>query len=133
MVTVHDLRNPHLEDDVPHAERLNLLLNEADAVVPLTQSVAAEIRGRWGREGVVLPHPHVAPLDRIGGVGPRGMRSGQGHGGRLRVVGRGRVVGDPEVRNILQVTLGAVPVHGAAALTKVGLQVGPVAAGDVQR
>ncbi|MEL4505995.1 glycosyltransferase [Luteococcus sp. H138] len=79
VVTVHDLRNPHLEDDAPHAERLDLLLREADAVVTLTRSAAAEIRRRWGRAAVVLPHPHVAPLARIGGAaGPRGKRRGQG-------------------------------------------------------
>ncbi|ROR52954.1 hypothetical protein EDD41_0073 [Luteococcus japonicus] len=79
VVTVHDLRNPHLEEDAHHAERLDLLIREAEVVVTLTASAATEIRRRWGREAVVLPHPHVAPLGRIGGVaGPRGRRRGQG-------------------------------------------------------
>lgn len=109
VVTVHDLRNPHLEDDVPHAERLNPLLNEADAVVTLTQSAAAEIRGRWGREAVVLPHPHVAPLDRIGGVGPRGMRPGQT---RRPVVG-------VDLKGLRTNTMKPrQPAHVAAAVTK---------------
>lgn len=72
VVTVHDLRNPHLADDAGHAVRLDRLVRAADGVLTLTAAAADEVRDRWGREATVVPHPHVAPLARIAaGAGPR--------------------------------------------------------------
>lgn len=68
VVTVHDLHNPHFEDAGLHAARLGVLLGAADAVITLTDGAAAEIASRWGRRSVVLPHPHLLPLDEIGGA-----------------------------------------------------------------
>ena len=61
--TVHDLRNPHHLDREAHDRHLDVLVPAADALITLTQGAADEIRARWGREAVVVPHPHVVPLD----------------------------------------------------------------------
>lgn len=67
--TVHDLRNPHHQDRGLHDAQLDVLVPAATTLITLTQGAAAEIRRRWGREAVVLPHPHVVPFDRIGRAG----------------------------------------------------------------
>jgi glycosyltransferase involved in cell wall biosynthesis len=61
--TVHDLRNPHHPDRRDHDRQLDVLVPAADALVTLTQGAAEEIRSRWGRDALVVPHPHVVPLD----------------------------------------------------------------------
>jgi hypothetical protein len=66
VVTVHDLHNPHFQDAALHAARLGVLLGAADAVITLTGGAAAEIESRWGRRAVVLPHPHLLPIDEVG-------------------------------------------------------------------
>lgn len=69
--TAHDLRNPHHDDPEPHAAALDVLVPAADALVTLTPGAAAEIEERWGRRALVLPHPHVVPLERVGKPRPR--------------------------------------------------------------
>lgn len=76
VVTVHDLRNPHLEADEDHAVRLDALVRAADGLVTLTDAAADRIRRRWGREATVIPHPHVAPLERIASRRPAPRRPG---------------------------------------------------------
>jgi hypothetical protein len=71
VVTVHDLRNPHHADPAAHDAALDVLVPAADAVLTLTPGAAAEIARRWGRRAVVVPHPHVVPLDRPADRGPR--------------------------------------------------------------
>lgn len=66
VLTVHDLHNPHFGDAGDHSARLGVLVRAADAVVTLTDGAAAEIARRWGREALVLPHPHVLPIDAVG-------------------------------------------------------------------
>lgn len=66
VLTVHDLENPHLTDQHRHRAALDVLVPAAAAVVTLTSGAAAQIRHRWGRRAHVLPHPHVARLDRLG-------------------------------------------------------------------
>jgi hypothetical protein len=66
VVTVHDLRNPHLVDPGAHLAALDVLVGEADAVITLTAGVAEEIRRRWSRTAEVIAHPHLVDLDRIG-------------------------------------------------------------------
>ncbi|MEV4352581.1 glycosyltransferase family 1 protein [Actinoplanes sp. NPDC049596] len=61
--TVHDLENPQLTDQTAHREHLDLLVPAADELVTLTAGAAAAIERRWGRTAVVIPHPHVLPLD----------------------------------------------------------------------
>ena len=60
--TVHDLRNPHHLSSEAHDAQLDVLIPAADALVTLTGGAASEIRRRWGREAVVIPHPHVVEL-----------------------------------------------------------------------
>ncbi len=65
VLTVHDLRNPHLTDQTTHDASLDVLVPAADALVTLTPGAAAELECRWGRQATVLPHPHVVGLDRL--------------------------------------------------------------------
>lgn len=62
--TAHDLRNPHHATRDAHDAQLDVLIPAADAVITLTPGAAAEIRERWGREALVLPHPHVVEPER---------------------------------------------------------------------
>ncbi|MBA3289848.1 MAG: glycosyltransferase [Acidimicrobiia bacterium] len=63
--TVHDIDNPHLEDQGAY-HRLGAHLVEAAAVVmTLTPTAAREIRSRYQREALVVPHPHVVPLEEL--------------------------------------------------------------------
>lgn len=59
VLTVHDLRNPHHDDPRLHDAQLDVLVPAADGLVTLTPGAAREIRRRWGRDAIVLPHPHV--------------------------------------------------------------------------
>jgi hypothetical protein len=74
VLTVHDLDNPHLLDQDAHAARLQVLVQGAHEVLTLTPGAAREVRRRWGRAAVVVPHPHVAPLDALDD--PRPPRTG---------------------------------------------------------
>lgn len=68
--TVHDLRNPHHADPRMHTAQLDILMSAADALITLTPGAADRIRERWGREAVVLPHPHVIERSLFGDVRP---------------------------------------------------------------
>jgi len=72
VLTVHDLHNPHFADPTLHLAQLDVLVPAAAVVVTLTPGAAAEIRRRWAREAVVLPHPHVLPIGAVGA--PRARR-----------------------------------------------------------
>lgn len=74
--TVHDLRNPHHRTRHAHDEQLDVLIPAADALVTLTPGAAAEIRHRWGRDALVLPHPHVVDLATMQRMAARRPRSG---------------------------------------------------------
>lgn len=65
VLTVHDLTNPHLDDQGQHEVRLGVLVRAATEVLTLTEGAAGEVRRRWGREATVVPHPHVAPLGAL--------------------------------------------------------------------
>jgi beta-1,4-mannosyltransferase len=73
VLTVHDLQNPHLREQDRFDALLDVLVPAADALVTLTPGAAAEVRTRWGRDCVVVPHPHVAPPAEVGR--PRPARS----------------------------------------------------------
>ncbi|GAB3870302.1 glycosyltransferase family protein [Terrabacter terrigena] len=64
VVTVHDLRNPHHVEPTLHDAQLGVLVEASDAVLTLTTGAAAEIRRRWAREALVVPHPHVVEEER---------------------------------------------------------------------
>lgn len=55
--TVHDIDNPQLIDQAPYRAILDTLVPAADRLVTLTDAAAEEIRRRWDRDSVVLPHP----------------------------------------------------------------------------
>jgi glycosyltransferase involved in cell wall biosynthesis len=78
--TVHDLRNPHHSSRERHDRQLDVLVPAADRLITLTAGAADEIRRRWGREAVVLPHPHVVPFDVMQRASA--MRSVSARGGR---------------------------------------------------
>lgn len=65
VVTVHDIDNPHLNDQREHHERLQVLVDAAAAVITLTDHAARILRERFGARDVrVLPHPQIAaPVD----------------------------------------------------------------------
>ncbi|MTD14606.1 glycosyltransferase [Nakamurella sp. YIM 132087] len=69
VLTVHDLVNPHIDDPAGHLRQLDVLVPAADAVITLTAGAAEEIRRRWARDAVVLPHPQVFDAPR-----PRRLR-----------------------------------------------------------
>ncbi|TWX40659.1 glycosyltransferase family 4 protein [Frigoribacterium sp. ACAM 257] len=67
--TVHDLVNPQLVDQAPHLAHLGLLVAESDELLTLTEGAAAEIERTFGRRPVVVPHPHLLPLDAVAPTG----------------------------------------------------------------
>jgi len=70
VLTLHDLHNPHFADRTLHLAQLDVLVPAAAVVVTLTEGAATEIRRRWAREAVVLPHPHVLPIEAVGAARP---------------------------------------------------------------
>lgn len=59
VLTVHDLEHPQLVDQAGYRAQLDVLVPGADALVTLTPGAAAEIRERWGRDALVVPHPRL--------------------------------------------------------------------------
>ena len=78
--TVHDLRNPHHAEREMHDRQLDVLVPAAQQLITLTAGAADEIRRRWGRHALVLPHPHVVPFPTMRATAA--MRSGQRRGPR---------------------------------------------------
>lgn len=104
VVTVHDLQNPHLRDHAAQAALLDVLVPAAAAVLTLTAGAAADVRRRWARSAVVVPHPHVVPPDRLGG--PRPPRDGLAVG----LQAKPRANNDPAaVREELSAAVAALP------------------------
>uniref|UniRef100_UPI0028D7416D hypothetical protein n=1 Tax=uncultured Frigoribacterium sp. TaxID=335377 RepID=UPI0028D7416D len=67
--TVHDLVNPQLADQAPHLAHLGLLVAESDELLTLTAGAADEVERTFGRRPVVVPHPHLLPLDSVAPTG----------------------------------------------------------------
>ena len=66
VLTVHDLDNPHLEDQAPHHERLQLLIDASSALITLTDQAAEVLERDYGARDVrVIPHPRIVdvPVD----------------------------------------------------------------------
>jgi glycosyltransferase involved in cell wall biosynthesis len=74
VLTVHDLRNPHHRNPALHDAQLGVLVEAADAVLTLTPGAAGAIGHRWGREVLVVPHPHVVDEARL--ASPRAPHDG---------------------------------------------------------
>jgi glycosyltransferase involved in cell wall biosynthesis len=72
--TVHDLRNPHHPDRAAHDEQQDVLIAAAHSLVTLTPGAAHEISKKWGRDALVLPHPHVLDSGRIERARPASER-----------------------------------------------------------
>lgn len=70
VLTVHDLHNPHFVDPARHLAQLDVLVPAAAVVLTLTRGAATAIANRWGRDAVVLPHPHVLPIELVGAARP---------------------------------------------------------------
>ncbi|MDF2492884.1 MAG: glycosyltransferase [Microbacterium sp.] len=71
--TVHDLRNPHHAERDEHDGQLDVLIPAADALITLTPGAADEIRRRWNREAVVLPHLGVHVKSLRASMNPLGV------------------------------------------------------------
>ncbi|WP_175934592.1 glycosyltransferase [Corynebacterium sp. Marseille-P4321] len=89
VLTVHDLDNPHLEDQGPHHERLQLLIDEASAVIALTDCAAEVLSRDYGAQDV-----HVVPHPRITGE-PVAVERGERAAVFVKSL-RGNVVADPQ-------------------------------------
>jgi hypothetical protein len=63
--TVHDLRNPHHIEPTAHDQQQDVLVAAAGTLITLTPGAARAVVERWGRNAVVLPHPHVLDSARI--------------------------------------------------------------------
>ena len=63
VLTVHDVRNPHLLDNTRHEEHLTVLLARAAVVLTLTNCAAADLQLLWGRESIVVAHPPLYESD----------------------------------------------------------------------
>jgi glycosyltransferase involved in cell wall biosynthesis len=74
VLTVHDIRNPHHADPGAHAAALGVLVPAADGLITLTDGAAREVVRRWGREPIVIPHPHLVSTERM--VRPRPHHEG---------------------------------------------------------
>lgn len=76
-VTVHDLDNPHLDDQSPHRAALDVLVPAADVVTTLSHHAREAIADRWGVDADVAPHPVLAttPLRRRHRIGTRPGRA----------------------------------------------------------
>lgn len=70
VLTVHDLHNPHFADPTMHLAQLDVLVPAATVILTLTPGAAEVIAGRWNRRAVVLPHPHVLPIEAVGSARP---------------------------------------------------------------
>lgn len=59
--TVHDLEHPQLTEPLAYDRQLDELVAGADELITLTVGAAREIRERWGKSAVVIPHPSMFP------------------------------------------------------------------------
>ncbi len=65
VLTLFDVHDRDLVDTTARNERLDRLVERADVVTTLTRAGADAVARTWGREAIVVGHPHVAPLDLI--------------------------------------------------------------------
>lgn len=87
--TVHDLDNPHLEDQTDYHRQVALLVDQAAHVFTLSTGAADVVEKRYGRRPQVLAHPAIV---REPVTAPPGRERA---GVFLKSV-RGNVVKDPE-------------------------------------
>lgn len=63
--TCHDLRNPNHASRELQDQHLAVLMDRAAAVITLSETASEAIKRRWGRDSLVLPHPHVVPIEEL--------------------------------------------------------------------
>lgn len=63
VLTVHDLDNPHLEDQTNYHKQLEILLGAAAHVFTLTSMAQEHLLREYGVYAEVTPHPHIVPTD----------------------------------------------------------------------
>ena len=114
VLTVHDLDNPHLEDQTEHHERLQLLIDEASALITLTDQAAGILARDFGARDVrVVPHPRIVEE-------PVAVEPGDRAAVFLKSV-RSNVVSDAQFyRDIAAQVPLDVYVHGGAELASIG-------------
>ena len=82
--TVHDIDNPHLVDQSPFHRLVAVVVAAADLVLTLTPAAAADVAERFGSRPMVVAHPHVVPLRRMGTQGDARRRGVYIHAGMVR-------------------------------------------------
>ena len=55
--TLHDIEHPQLAEQSAYLAQLDVLVPGADVVLTLTDGAAQQVRERWGRSAIVVPHP----------------------------------------------------------------------------
>lgn len=65
VLTLFDLHDRDVVDTAARNDRLDRLVDRADVITTLTRAGARTVARTWGRDAVVVGHPHVAPLDLI--------------------------------------------------------------------
>lgn len=93
VLTVHDLDNPHLEDQRRYHEQLGILIRAAAKIFTLTEDAAREVFKRYGARAAVVPHPAIVPGSRRAATAFQGPSRGAGV--FLKSV-RSNVIRDPE-------------------------------------
>lgn len=83
--TVHDLWHPQVRDQRRHRAHLALLVEHADGLLTLTEGAAEQVERWYGRRPLVVPHPHIVPLDRMGMPRRPGSPRATGRPLRLRI------------------------------------------------
>lgn len=114
VLTVHDLDNPHLEEQTEHHKRLQLLIDEASALITLTDQAAEILTRDFGAGDVrVVPHPRIVEEPVAAAPGGRAAVF-------LKSV-RSNVVADAQFyRDIAAQVPLDVYVHGRAELASIG-------------
>jgi hypothetical protein len=87
VVTVHDLENPHHDDQSLHRSQLAALLEHATEVLTLTPGAASRIASDYGRSATVVAHPHIVPLERMSDRRGRNRIRGRRNGSEPVTVG----------------------------------------------
>ena len=103
VLTVHDLDNPHLEDQTDYHRQLRLLIDAAAHVFTLSEGAGEVVDKQFGRRTEVTPHPAITAGHTPPGTGRAGVF--------LKSV-RANVVADPQFYRDLGAEL--YIHHGAA-------------------
>lgn len=73
VLTVHDLDNPHLEDQTDYHRQLRLLIDAAVHVFTLSEGAGEVVDKQCGRRAEVTPHPAITAGHTTPGTGRAGV------------------------------------------------------------